>query len=125
MENFAIASRIRILRKTLNLTQGEFAEKIGLKFSALSMIEREQVPITEQNIKLVCFVFNVSETWLRTGEGKMFIPDSSKLEEELFKLFRQLTPEMQNAILEHVKTLLHIQKDRLYSQVQNNLSPTQ
>jgi transcriptional regulator with XRE-family HTH domain len=110
MENFSMASRIRLLRKTLNLTQGEFAEKIGLKFSALSMIEREQVPITEQNIKLVCFVFNVSETWLRAGEGDMFAPDNSSLEEEFFKLFRQLTPEMQNAIFEHVKTLLHIQQ---------------
>ncbi|MDR0557610.1 MAG: helix-turn-helix transcriptional regulator [Treponema sp.] len=97
------------MRKTLNLTQGEFAEKIGLKFSALSMIEREQVPITEQ-ILIVCFVFNVSETWLRAGRGDMFMPDTSNLEEEFFKLFRQLTPEMQNAIFEHVETLLHIQQ---------------
>jgi transcriptional regulator with XRE-family HTH domain len=111
MENFSVANRTKTLRKTLNLTQGEFAEKIGLKFSALSMIEREQVPITEQNIKLVCLVFNVSELWLRTGEGDMFTPDSSKLEEEFFKLFRQLTPEMQDAIFEHVKTLLHIQQN--------------
>jgi transcriptional regulator with XRE-family HTH domain len=110
MENLTIADRIRLLRKTLNLTQAEFAEKIGLKFSALSMIEREQVPITEQNIKLVCFVFNVCEIWLRTGKGDIFMSDSSNLEEELLKLFCQLTPEMQNVILEHVKNLLHIQQ---------------
>lgn len=45
-------NRIRELRKTLNLSQREFAEKIGLKQNAISYMEKSRATVTEQNIKL-------------------------------------------------------------------------
>ena len=44
-------SRIRELRKILNLNQKDFAQKIGLKQGAISYMEKNGSTITEQNIK--------------------------------------------------------------------------
>ena len=73
--------RIRALRKALDMTQKEFAEKIGLKQNAISYMEKSGATVTEQNIKAVCSQFNVNESWLRTGAGKMFIENEKKQKE--------------------------------------------
>ena len=46
--------RIRELRKVLNLSQREFANKIGLKQNAISYMEKSGSTVTEQNIKNIC-----------------------------------------------------------------------
>lgn len=65
--------RIKELRKTLGLTLEKFGEHIGLKKSAMSLIENGKNNITEQVFKSICREFNVNEEWLRTGEGDMFL----------------------------------------------------
>ncbi|MBS4981915.1 MAG: helix-turn-helix transcriptional regulator [Lachnospiraceae bacterium] len=67
-------NRIRQLRKELGLTQEKFGEKLGLKKNSISQIENGINSLTEQLSLSVCREFNVSEKWLRTGEGEMFIP---------------------------------------------------
>lgn len=65
--------RIKQIRKELNLTQEEFADKIGIKRGAISNYEiGRNIPI-DAVISLICREFDVNETWLRTGEGEMFI----------------------------------------------------
>lgn len=65
--------RIKTLRKTLNLTQAEFGERIGIKKNSVSQIESGVNSVTEPNILSICREFHVNEIWLRTGEGEMFI----------------------------------------------------
>ena len=65
-----ILDRIRLIRKTLGLKQGEFALRIGLTQTALSMIELGKTTLTDKNIKLICATFAVDENWLRTGKGE-------------------------------------------------------
>lgn len=65
--------RIKELREALNLTQQEFAEKIGITRSAISNIEKGNRNASEQVILLVCKEFNANEDWLRDGTGEMFI----------------------------------------------------
>ena len=67
-----INQRIRYLRKELKLSQGEFGEKIGLKHGAISRLEKSGNTVIDQNISLICNVFNVEEQWLRTGAGQMY-----------------------------------------------------
>ena len=64
--------RIRELRKELRLTLDKFGERIGLKKSALSLIENGKNGVTDQVFKAICREFNVNDEWLRTGEGDMF-----------------------------------------------------
>lgn len=64
--------RIKELRKALGLSQEAFADRIGLKGSALSHLENGRRNITNQNIVSICREFGVNEEWLRTGSGDMF-----------------------------------------------------
>lgn len=65
--------RLKELRKTLNLTQQEFAEKIGVKRNTIAQYESGRNAPIDAVITLICRTYNVNETWLRTGEGEMFV----------------------------------------------------
>ena len=65
--------RIKKIRKELDLTQQEFADRIGIKRNSVAKYETgENIP-SSASISLICREFNVNEKWLRTGEGEMFI----------------------------------------------------
>lgn len=100
--------RIRTLRKTLNLNQKSFGEKIGLKQNAISYMEKPGATVTEQNIRSICSIFNVNENWLRNGQGKMFI-ENEKKQQEFFDIFDELSPILQDYLIQTAKTLLETQ----------------
>ncbi|GHT58389.1 hypothetical protein FACS1894109_12540 [Spirochaetia bacterium] len=104
--------RIRAIRRELGINQGEFARRIGLTQTAMSMIEVGKSKLTEKNIKLICVTFNVNEHWLRTGEGEMF-GSLSLCEKELLETYRQLTEETQDFILDMTRTLLKRHREKL------------
>lgn len=66
--------RIKKLRKALDLTQREFGDRIGVKPNTIATYEIGRNQPIDAVISLICREFNVSETWLRTGEGEMFLP---------------------------------------------------
>jgi transcriptional regulator with XRE-family HTH domain len=68
--------RIVDVRKKHNLTQGEFAERLGLTRNFISLVENGNRDPSDRTISDICREFNVSETWLRTGQGEMIIPVS-------------------------------------------------
>ena len=107
-------TRIRELRKALNLTQKDFAQKIGLKQNAISYMEKSGSTITEQNIKTICSQFSINENWLRTGTGKMFL-ENNKKQKEFFEIFDELSPALQEYLIKTAKELLDTQEKLLNS----------
>lgn len=65
--------RIKEVRKALGLTQDKFGAKLGVGKTAVSKVENGENSITDQLRLAVCREFRVSEDWLRTGEGDMFV----------------------------------------------------
>lgn len=65
--------RIKEVRKSLGLTLDKFGERIGLKKSAVSLIENGKNSVTDANIKAICREFGVDYIWLTTGDGEMFV----------------------------------------------------
>ena len=65
--------RLKKLRKTLDLTQQEFANKIGIARGNIGAYEVGKNAPSDAVISLICKQFNVDENWLRTGEGETFI----------------------------------------------------
>ena len=57
---------------SVNLSQDAFGKRIGLSGAAISRLESGDRNMTESNIISICREFNVSESWLRFGEGEMF-----------------------------------------------------
>ena len=108
-ENSSVSTRIALLRKKLNLTQSQFAKKIGIAQNSYSLIETGKNILTQSNMNLVCLTFDVSREWLELGVGEMFISETPE-DREFLELYRQLTPEMQDVIFEHVKTLAEAEK---------------
>jgi transcriptional regulator with XRE-family HTH domain len=108
MEN-NIPERLKEMRKALKLTQAEFARRIGLTQTALSMVEVGKTPLTEKNLHLICSTFNVGEKWLRDGEGEMF-GDASPYLNELMEVFGELAPGTQEFLLDMARKLLEKQE---------------
>lgn len=81
-------TRIKDVRKTLNLTQETFAERIGLKRNSIAQIETGARIPSNQVIISICREFGVNEIWLRTGEGEMMRALSR--EEELTNMMGKL-----------------------------------
>ena len=76
--------RIKELRKHLGLTQQEFADKLGVKRGTVANYELIRNEPSNSVVSLICREFNVNETWLRTGEGDMFVQLSRNEEISLF-----------------------------------------
>ena len=68
--------RIKKLRRTLDLTQQEFADRIGSKRNTVAKYESGDNSPSAAVVSLICRTFDVNETWLRTGEGEMFVEKS-------------------------------------------------
>ena len=67
--------RFKAVRERYNLSMRSFGEKLGLTASSVSAIEYGTRALGEKHIKLICAAFpEISEDWLRTGEGDMFLP---------------------------------------------------
>ena len=80
-----IGERIKRLRKSLNMTQQELADRISIKRTTIANYEAGRNVPVDSVIALICREFQVNETWLRTGAGEM--KAQTTLHEELTALF--------------------------------------
>lgn len=112
--------RLKELRLSLNITQDEFAEKIGIKSKAhISALETGKRTITDRIISDVCREFNVNEDWLRNGTGEMFVePETFSLDDfvkqkgatdfelEIMKSYFEIDPDVRKILIQHFKKTL-------------------
>ena len=78
-----IGERIKKVRKEKHLTQQKLAESIGISQNGIALLESGKRNPSDQTILSICRTLRVNETWLRTGEGKIF--DISTRNNELFQ----------------------------------------
>lgn len=83
--------RLKKLRKALDLTQQEFADKIGIKRNSFANYETGRNTPIDAIIVSICREFNVNENWLRDGIGDMFLPADRNA--DIAKLTKQLLNE--------------------------------
>lgn len=79
--------RIRKIRRELDLTQQEFADRIGVKRNTIANYETGRNEPVDSVLSLICREFKVNEEWLRNGTGEMFTPDASDELEALVKKY--------------------------------------
>lgn len=73
MNTVTLGERIKKVRKGLDLTQQEFAGRIGTTANVLTNYETGRRNPSNSVINNVCKTFNVNEAWLRYGSGEMFL----------------------------------------------------
>ena len=69
-----ISQRIALVIRSSKLTKTAFADRLNVSQSFVSRLAAGEKAPSDRTISDICREFNVSETWLRTGEGEMFVP---------------------------------------------------
>lgn len=106
----SINQRVKQVRQSLNLSQAKFAQALSISNGYIAGIELGHNHVNDRIVKLICFTYNVSENWLKTGEGEMFDEKPNPLLELASSVFKELKPEYQEYILKQIDQLLAIQK---------------
>ncbi len=80
--------RIKQVRSFLKMNQTEFGERVGVKQTTVAGYESGIRIPSDAVVLSICREFNISESWLRTGEGEML--DQADPDTELAKIFGQI-----------------------------------
>ena len=76
--------RIKLIRKTLGISQRDFGKKIGISDTAVSKLESGERNPSEQTLKSICRELNVDYFWLTEGaDVDMFMKLPNTLMEKL------------------------------------------
>ena len=67
----AINERVIHIINSLGVTRTEFANKLHVTPSAVTKFCKGEIALSDRTIADICRKYNVSEAWLRTGEGEM------------------------------------------------------
>ena len=111
-----LGERIKKVRKNLDLTQQKFADQIGTTQNNIASYEIGRREPSAAAVNNICKTFNVSEAWLRTGEGEMFLPSPNGVLDELaqkyglstrgkviVEKFLDLNPDVQEAVAVYIE----------------------
>lgn len=116
----SVASRTKELRKSLGLTQQQFADRLHITRGAVSNWDFGRSDPSDSAISLICREFNVREAWLRDGEGDML--EVKPRAEELGELVRKLLADRPESFRSRLITsLLRFEPDSPEWQILENI----
>lgn len=114
--------RVKLLRDTLNLSQEEFGNRIGITRSSVSNIEKGTRNMSDQTIKSICREFKVDYFWLTEGTGEMFtdLPetlvdeladeyDLSETDKLIVLRYLQLPKEKRDVVVDYLKSIFIVE----------------
>lgn len=100
--------KLIMIRKSLNLSQKDFAIKLGLKRSTISDMECSRSNITQSTKLLLYNIFNVNPNWFENNIGEMFL-EVNHYYKDFIDIFNQLDLPLQEFLLDTAKRLLDLQ----------------
>ncbi|MCM1183571.1 MAG: helix-turn-helix domain-containing protein [Roseburia sp.] len=100
--------RVRKIRKSLDLTQQKFADRLSVKRNTVAQWELGINALTDQVIASICREFGVNEDWLRNGgpDEEMFIKLSK--DEELARYTQKLLDSTDDIVADTIKNFIVI-----------------
>lgn len=96
-------NRIKELRKSLSMTQDEFAARLAITKASISRIESGVNNPSDQTIKLICSEFGVRREWLEFGDLPMRSAETPADDAALASVISAMAGQSENK-----KRLLHI-----------------
>lgn len=119
-----IGERIKKVRRSVDLTQQKFADRLGIKQNTVATYEMNRTNPSDSAIKSICREFNVSETWLKTGEGEPFNPTPKThidelvrqyglddVDREIIMEFIKLKPEEKKIVKDYIQRVAQHMKE--------------
>lgn len=110
--------RVKILRKELKLSQGDFAKEIGREQGSISDIERGRNSV-DGIVELLKLRFDVNPEWLKNGIGQKFLENKKATTNEtdigMAKLIQSLEKIIatQEGMISDQKDFIANQKDMI------------
>jgi len=98
--------RLALVRKTLKLTQREFAEKISVATGFIASMELGDRKVNPRIMKLISSIFNVNLHWLETGQGDIFSDKPEQDIREIIDLYKKLNPFFKKFIIKQLRYLI-------------------
>ena len=105
----AMNQRLKEVRQALNMSQAKFAKALSMSNGYVAQIELGNTKVNDRIIKLLHFVLNANEEWLRTGKGEMFEEKPNTTLALAVSSFKELKPIYQEYVLKQIDQLLEIQ----------------
>ena len=114
----SIGERIDLIIAYFHINAKEMAIKLGIHKNRLSDYRLGKTRIPKELIRLICYIYEVNEHWLTTGEGEMFegkplkvseegapycVPEFDDLTMKIALLVKDLDGEMKRDILRHLQ----------------------
>ena len=75
-----IGQRVRMVRKSKNMNQTEFASILKCSIGSVSFYESGNIALSTDILEILKNEFQVNLNWLITGEGEMFLSSEVKKE---------------------------------------------
>lgn len=97
-------NRIKAIRAAEKLTQEEFAKRLDFTRNYIAQLEMGAKEPGDRTIRDICRIFNVNETWLRTGAGEM--KASMSREQEMATLVSNLMADSPESFRRKLVTAL-------------------
>lgn len=129
--------RLLILRKELDLTQEKFGERLGVRKTAISKLEKGENRLTEQMIMSICREFNVREEWLKEGIEPKFndsdefsLDDYAKqnkltaLEFDILKTYMELDSDVRKNLMSNLKAIFNKHDKAEITHITSSNDPT-
>lgn len=112
-----VGYRFKKIRKSLNMTQKEFAESLGVTQTTISGIEKDVANSSLTLTKLISLKYSIDEDWILNGTGNMnyFPPEWNT--EEISGLMEKL--EAMKIILDNTVTRSNSDKNKLFNIVES------
>ena len=117
--------RIAQIIEAEKITRAAFAKKIGVSAPFITQLCNGDANPSTRTIADICREFNIRREWLETGEGPMKLPEQEEdleiindlladtasptadLIRNIWRTYRQLTPEHQKILDNFIATLLN------------------
>lgn len=102
--------RIKEIRKLNGLTQTEFAKKLGIKQNTVAVYEMGKSGISDGMINSICRTFDISEDWLRTGNGDMKVK-KPKYDGKLSRYLAEINSGDDDFIKDFIEAYMELDED--------------
>ena len=102
-----IGLRVAAALKQSGCTQSEFARRINVSQSMISLMCKGRTGVSDRTISDICREFGVDEHWLRTGEGEMLrrVPEGEVLAAQLGELLRDVDADFKRRLISELLRL--------------------
>ena len=108
-----LADRMRYLMKALKVKQKDFAKTCGVTENYISLlVTGRRTSISEPMYRLICQVYGVSETWLKTGSGEPFKGKEEEIKKDLQDKISVIMEAMSSAQLQEILNMAERQTGR-------------